>query len=190
MFKKILLALGLVVSVSANANNLETLAYDLGAAMAAQTQAQGPFDFKVGDTASYKLNMAQFINGTMVMTVKAVTADEVTITQDLDLMIQKQSCEQVINPNTGEIKKFTCNGQDQDPGNAGDVEVIETKEDTVTVPAGTFVCLYVKARQASVQGDIEQWINPKDVPVFGLVKQLAPSQFGKVTVELTSFKKM
>lgn len=190
MFKSLLLTLGLTVSFGAQANTIEALAYDLNQAMLSEAMVQGPFDFKVGDSASYKLNMGGFINGTMVMAVKAVGAEDVTITQEMDLMGQKQSCEQVLNPNTGEIKKFQCNGQDQDAGSADDIELIETKEDTVKVPAGTFVCMYIKARQKSTGQDVEQWINPKEVPVFGMVKQVAPSQLGKVTVELTSFKKM
>jgi len=190
MFKSLLVVLGLAVSFGAQANPVEALAYDLNQSMMTETLAQGPFDFKVGDTASYKLNIGGFLNGTMVMTVKAVSTDEVTITQVMDMMGQKQNCEQVMNPNTGEIKKFQCNGQDQDTGSADDIELVETKEDTVKVPAGTFVCMYIKAKQKSSGDFIEQWINPKEVPVVGLVKTIAPSQLGKVTVELTSFKKM
>ena len=190
MFKSLLVVLGLAVSFGAQANPFQTLASDLNQAVLSETMVQGPFDFKEGDTASYKLNMGGFISGTMVMTVAAVSADEVTITQQLAIMGQKQDCVQVMNPNTGELKKFECNGQAQDPGDAGDMEVVETKEDTVKVPAGTFVCLYIKAKQKASGDHVEQWINPKQVPVVGLVKTIAPSQMGKVTVELTSFKKM
>jgi hypothetical protein len=106
----------------------------------------------------------------------------------MDIMGQNQNCEMVMNPNTGETTKFECNGQAQDPGDASDIEVIETKEDTVKVPAGTFVCLYIKAK---TQGqEVQQWINPKEVPVMGMVKSIMPSQMGEVTVELASFKKM
>lgn len=189
MFKSILLALGLTLSFSAQAN-FETFAYDISQAMMADARVQGPFNFKVGDSASYKLNMGGFIPGTMDMKVTDVKADEVTISQVMGIMGQNQDCVQVINPNTGEIKKFECNGQAQDPGQAGDVEVVETKEDTVKVPAGTFVCLYIKAKQSGSNDHVEQWINPKEIPVFGLAKTIAPSQLGKVTVELSSFKKM
>jgi hypothetical protein len=102
----------------------------------------------------------------------------------------KQDCDEVIDSTTGAVKSMVCNGQNQNPGDASDVEVIDSKEDTITVPAGTFTCLYIKAHSKSQNADIEQWANPKLVPVMGLVKALAPSQIGQVTVELTSFKKM
>jgi hypothetical protein len=37
--------------------------------------------------------------------------------------------------------------------------------------------------------EINAWLNPQLVPLSGLLKQVAPSQFGTVTVSLTSFKK-
>jgi hypothetical protein len=190
MFKTILATLGLAVSLSAQANTVGSLAYQINQAVLGDVEAQSPFKFVVGDEANYKLNMGGFIQGTMKMKVKAVQTDEVTITQDMSLMGQNQNCEQVLNPNTGEVKKFQCNGQDQNAGDAGDVEVVETKEDTVKVPAGSFVCLYIKAKQKSSGQFVEQWVNPKDVPVFGLVKTIAPSQLGQVVVELTSFTRM
>lgn len=190
MFRTILATLGLLIGISAQANTIGTVAYEVGRAVLSDVEAQSPFNFKVGDEANYKLNMGGFINGTMAMKVKDVQPDEVTITQVMNLMGQAQNCEQVFNPNTGEIKKFQCNGQDQNQGGGEAPEVIETKEDTVKVPAGTFTCLYIKAKPANSNDVIEQWINPKQVPVFGLVKTIAPSQLGKVVVELASFKRM
>lgn len=151
--------------------------------------AMAGFTFHEGDQANYKMNIASFINGTMSMTVTAVTADSVTMEQKVDMMGQAQSCISIMNPNTGEIKSITCNGQAQNPPAAGDIEVIETKEDTVTVPAGTFQTLYVKAKQKSQNQEIEQWINPKLIPVGGMVKMNTGTQLGPMTAELTSFKK-
>jgi hypothetical protein len=190
MFKSFFAALGLLISLNAQANTITTLAFDLGNAVLSDVEMKGPFKFKVGDEASYKMNMGGFISGTMEVKVKDVQADEVTIAQSVSIMGQAQNCEQIINPNTGEIKKFQCNGQDQDMGDAGNVEVIETKEDTIKVPAGTFTCFYIKAKPRNSNDSVEQWINPKEVPVFGLVKSIAPSQIGKVVIELASFKRM
>ncbi len=189
MFKTILATIGFVFCVSAQANTIGTTAFEIGHAVLSDVEAMGPFKFAVGDEANYKLNMGGFISGTMQMKVKAVQADEVTITQVMSLMGQNQNCEQVLNPNTGEVKKFQCNGQDQNMGDQGNIEVIETKEDTVKVPAGTFTCLYIKAKPKNSNDVVEQWINPRDIPLFGLAKTIAPSQLGKVTVELTSFKR-
>ena len=125
MFKNLLIALGFVVSVSAQANT-NTVMADLGQNIMSSIQVESPFSFKVGDTASYKINMG-FLPATMVMTVKNVTPNEVTISQVIDMMGQKQDCVQVMDPNTGETKSLTCNGQAQNSGDARDLELIEKK---------------------------------------------------------------
>jgi hypothetical protein len=186
---RFLTALVLLAGVNASATTVNDLAYQITSGVMSDVGAQG-FSFKVGDTASYSLNMGGFIKGDMVMTVKAVEADSVTISQDMNMgFLGKQACEIVLNPNTGEQKSMVCNGQAQKPGDKDDVTLVESKEDTVKVPAGTFTCLYIKAHSKSQNADIEQWVNPKIIAVFGLAKTLAPSQFGQVTIELTSFKK-
>ena len=148
MFKSMLLALGFIVSVSANATaNLTNLVHDINTQILSDVQMQGVFNWKVGDTTTYNLDMT-ILQGTMVMAVKDVQTDAVTFTQNIDMgAAGKQACEMIINPNTGETKKLTCNGQDQNTGGAGQIEVVEQKEDSVTVPAGTFTCLYIKAKQ-------------------------------------------
>lgn len=189
MMKSILLALGLTVSLSAPAATINDVVVGAVQNILSDVGTSGVFDWKVGDSASYNLKMS-IINGKMVMTVKDVQPSEVTFTQDMDLgFAGKQSCEMKLDPNTGETKSIVCNGQPQDPGDAGDVEIVETSEKSVTVPAGTFTCLYIKAQQKGQNGFIEQWANPKQVPVMGMVKTVAPSQMGSVTLELTSFKK-
>lgn len=189
MIKTMVIALSMALSFGAYAGNINTIVSDINAAVLHDVEANGIFDWKVGDQASYNLTLGSFIKGSMVMGVKAVSADSVTLTQDMDLgFMGKQSCEITMNPNTGETLSFVCNGQAQDPNQGGNVELIEQKEDTITVPAGTFTCIYIKAKQE--QNIIQQWINPKQVPVMGLVKTIAPSQMGDVTIVLASFKKM
>ena len=186
---RILGILSFLVGLNAQAVTLpELVAHTTSQMMMGDVDAQG-LSFKVGDEATYNLKVS-FINGTMKMAVKAVASDSVTISQDLDLgFMGKQACEMVINPNTGETKSLKCNGQNQESGNTGDIEIIDSKEDTVKVPAGTFTCLYIKAHSKSQNADLEQWANPKLIPVFGMVKSLMPSQMGQVTIELKSFKK-
>lgn len=188
MFKNLLIAAALFVGAQAQAINFETLVTDINKGMLS-SDARGMFDFKVGDTASYQIKMG-FLPGTMVMTVTDVQPSEVTLNQTVNLMGHAQECITKMDPNTGENKGTVCNGQQQDAGDPNDIEILEQKEDTVKVPAGTFTCLYIKAKQKSTGNIIEQWINPSDVPVLGMVKSTMPSQMGKVVVELSSFKKM
>jgi len=189
MIKSILLAMGLAASVNASALTMnEVVSVANQAIFSGTVEAQG-FDFKVGDKADYKLNMGGFIQGTMAMEVKAVAADEVTLAQSVAIMGQNQNCEMVLNPNTGETKSLVCEGKAQEIPDQSGMEVVDMKEDKITVPAGTFECLYIKVKQTKDNSIVEQWANPKLIPVTGMIKSIMPSQLGKVTVELTAFKK-
>ncbi|GIL17221.1 MAG: hypothetical protein BroJett040_09720 [Oligoflexia bacterium] len=189
MIRSLVLVLGLIAGTAASATTINNVMFDVAQNIMSEADMAG-FNFKVGDTASYNLDMG-FIKGSMKMTVKEVAADQVVISQDMDLgFAGKQACDMTLNPNTGEMKKMVCNGQEQNPGDKGDIELVESKEDTITVPAGTFTCLYIKALEKTKNQTIEQWANPKQVPVFGMIKTIAPSQFGKITIALTSYKRM
>ncbi len=194
MFKTILLALSLVLSFSAKAGTptINDVVSNINNTILNDVDLRGPFNWVVGDTAKYNLK-GGIISGSMTMTIKAVSASELVIGQEVDMgFLGKQSCEMTINPQTGALVKMVCNGQNQNPGDQGAVEVIESKEDTVKVPAGTFVCLYIKAKQTT-QGKetiVQQWANPKLVPVMGMVKAITPSPIGDMNLELVSFKKM
>lgn len=190
MFKSFIVAAAILVSASAHAYNTvgESILASQLAHIKGAVVTEG-LDWRVGQENNYKLNMGGFINGTMKMYVKEVTADGIWVVQDVDLMIQKQKVEILIDPNTGEIKKMLVDGKEQAPPKQ-DMEIIEQKEDRVTVPAGTFDAIYLKVKDNANNGSIsEQWINPRDIPLSGMLKSLADSQLGKVTIELTSFKK-
>ena len=144
--------------------------------------------FNAGDTAAYSLNISSFIKGTMTMTVKSVTQQQLVIDQDMDLgSFGKQSCEETLNPNTGALIKLVCNGQDQTSQQDGKQVIEQEKTDTITVAAGTFKCLYAKVKNTKDNSESEIWLAPNQIPVGGMVKTLAPSQFGQVDVELTSY---
>lgn len=187
--KSLLIAATLVVSAAASAHN--TLAEVILASQLPQLQesvvAQG-LDWKVGQENNYKLN-AGFIKGTMKMSVREIVTEGIWVVQDLDLTIQKQKIEILLDPNTGKILKMIVNGKEQEPPKA-DLELIDQKEDKVTVPAGTFDVIYLKIKDNANNGQIsEQWVNPRDIPLSGMAQSKADSQLGKVTIQLTSFKK-
>ncbi len=186
--KVLLLALVAAFSVSqaTTINNIPTL---LHSEMSSSFSGADTREWKVGDTASYKLNIGGFINGTMITTVKRVDSEGLLIGQDMDLgFAGKQNCEMLVDPNTGKTKSLVCNGQNQEIGE-NNIEIIEVKESSVTVPAGTFQAIYVKAKNLDDNSEIEQWANPKEVPVFGMIKTVTQSQMGPVNIELTSYKK-
>ena len=189
MVKAIIAALGLVFSfnaVAATSVGQEIAMAQLPAIME-QAQTMG-LDWKVGDRADYALDMG-FIKGTMIMSVASIGADGIWMNQDADLgFMGKQKIETLIDPNTGEIKKILANGQEQQIPKQ-DIEVIEMKEDRVTVPAGSFDCIHARLRDKEKNEEINAWLNPGLIPMSGMIKQVAPSQMGTVTISLKSFKK-
>ena len=190
MFKSLILVAALVVSTSAQASN--SIGMFLFQKQIVQVQgvikAQG-LNWKVGDTNNYKLNMGGFINGTMKMYVREIAADGIWMNQDVDLMIQKSKIEVLLNPANGEVIKMIVDGKEQAPPK-NDIEIVDQKEATVTVPAGTFKTIYLKIKDNANNGSTsEMWVNPRDIPLSGMAKSLADSQLGKVTIELQSFDK-
>lgn len=191
MFRALLIAAGIFASVAASAKtaNIYDVLRSVNQAIVTDAEPLG-LNWAVGDTAAYTLDMS-FIKGSMVYTIKSITGSEAVIAQNVDLSFAgKQDCEITIDMGNGALKKMVCNGKEQQPGEAGNYEVLESKEDNVTVPAGTFNCLYIKAQDKKNNQTIEQWANPKLVPVMGMIKSILPSQMGPVTIELKSFKKM
>lgn len=153
----------------------------------AKQNASRAIDWKAGDKASYNVDMG-FLKGTMVTEVASNDGNEIWIHQDVDLgFAGKQQMQTLMDANTGAIKKVLVNGQEQDVPTP-DLEVIEIVDDTITVPAGTFKCLHARLADKSTNDEINLW-NNSEVPMSGMVKTIQPSQFGKVTIELTSFHK-
>jgi len=160
---------------------------DLQTALSLQASMRAGLNWKVGDRASYKLDMAGFLKGTSNNYVREDTGTGFWIVQEIDLMFQKQKVEILINKTTGRIERLLVNGQEQSvPQN--ETEVLEMKEDRITVPAGTFDCIYAKIRDRSDGKISEAWINPKVVPMSGTLKAVADSQLGKVVQEVTSMQ--
>jgi hypothetical protein len=190
MFKSLILAATIAVSTAAQAHNTlaEALFSQQLPAIQSSVVTQG-LNWKVGQENNYKLSMGGFLNGTMKMWVREVIADGIWMVQDIDLSIQKQKVEVLIDPSNGQIKKMIVNGKEQQPPKA-DFELIDQKEDKITVPAGTFEVIYLKVKDNANNGQIsEQWVNPRDIPLSGMAQSKSDSQLGKVTIQLTSFKK-
>ena len=117
-----------------------------------------------------------------------MSATEIWMVQDMDLgFMGKQKIEILFDAGSGAIKKILANGQEQQLPDAKDQEIVEMKESSVTVAAGSFKCIYAKIKSKKDGSIQEAWINPQEIPMSGLLKALADSQFGKVTQELKSF---
>ena len=186
---KIVLASLLMAGLSWAASPVNFINETVSKVVTATVETQNVIDWKKGDTNSYDLDMG-FIKGSMVQTVREITSEGMWVDQNMDLgFAGKQTASQLIDPATGQIKKMIVNGKEQEvPKN--DTEVVEVTEANITVPAGTFDCLFAKIKDKK-SGDITQaWINPEKVSIGGMLKIIQPSQFGNVTIVLKSFTKL
>lgn len=188
-FSKILLGLGLILSMKAEASVFQV---DTGHIVSmAQTIMSSNVNFRVGDSLNFKLSSSPLplVGGTMSMAVSSEEAAGYWITQNVDMgQMGKQVIETLIDRNTGKVLKMKVNGQDQAPPDST-IKVIETKEDTVTVPAGTYQAVYVKTEDEK-GNQSEMWMNPLEIPVSGMLKMVTKQmQFLSVIVELVSFNR-
>ena len=147
-------------------------------------------EWKVGDNTQHNINMG-FIQGTMDSKVREETSQGFWMEQNVDLGFMGQQLVEIhINKNTGEIIEMIVNGQKQTPPDQGNQEIVDMQEASITVPAGTFDCVYLKIRDNSNNQESQAWLNPTVIPMTGMIKMIQPSQFGEVVVELTGFQKL
>jgi hypothetical protein len=146
-------------------------------------------NWTVGDSADYSLN-GGIIQGTAHMFVREATEQGYWLQQDIDAGIfGKQTVEVLYDKNTAMPLKIIANGQDQPLPDPNDTEIVETKQDHITVPKGEFDCIYAKIHDKKQNQDAEIWANPLEVPISGMLKMMSPSQIGTITLELTDFMK-
>lgn len=191
MFKKLILILGVLGASVAMGHELPfpNLVQAIQESSMAEAQNAG-INWTVGDVCHYNLNMASFISGKLDVVVREKNADGYWLDQNVDLgFLGKQTMSILIDPNTGAVKKVLVDGKEQQLPETGDMEVVEVKESQVTVPAGTFDAVYFKVHDKKENKDTEQWVNPKLIPISGMIKSLGQSQMGEVVTELVSFEK-
>jgi hypothetical protein len=150
--------------------------------------------WQVGEYHNINIEMA-FGNGTGVKSVTQDVPEQNALwyVNNIELMGQKQKTEALMSREDGHVIKLIVNGEEQDPNqDEGELEIIEQYQTKVTVPAGSFDCFYIKAKQTSKgqePQEFEVWINPTDVNLDGMLKVVVQSQFGPVTMTLTKFGK-
>jgi hypothetical protein len=146
-------------------------------------------NWKVGETANYNVSAAfGFIKGTMTKSVASEEGNAIWVRQEVVLAGQNQLIEILMDRADGKVLKMRQNGKDaQVPDEKP--EIISQDYAEITVPAGTFKCVHVIAKTKSAS-KVEIWANPVDTVMEGAVKQIAGSQIGDVTMEMTSFKKV
>jgi hypothetical protein len=145
----------------------------------------------VGEKADYKLDVAGMIQGTLNVLIREETAEGIWVDQLIDVQIQKQKVETLFDKETGQVKRMLIDGKEQKIEPTETPDIVESKPDTVKVPKfpDGVECGYIKLRNKKDNTETEVWINPEIVPIAGMIKTIAQSQMGPVTVELTDFLK-
>ena len=179
-----LLALGFT-QLSAHAS-LQDIATTVAKQSLAQVQ-EALINWKVGDRMNYKLTVGGFVEGTMNKAVTEDTGKTLWIEQIMDVLGQKNEVKIEINKEDGTVVKMIVNGEEQEAP-TGEIEIISQEFTKVTVPAGTFECVYIKAKTEEVES-IELWANPAETVMDGALKQKMNTGMVDITMELLSFEK-
>ena len=150
-------------------------------------KVRGPLDWRVGDRASYAIS-SSVARGTAEQAVRQETADGFWTLTEIDMgVLGRQKIEILYDKSTGAIRKLLVNGRDQQPPNPADLDVIETRFESVRVPAGEFDSVYSKMRNRRDGKIQEGWSNPQLIPIGGMIKAKGESSVGAVTQELRAF---
>ncbi|MBI3557581.1 MAG: hypothetical protein HY074_15075 [Deltaproteobacteria bacterium] len=144
-------------------------------------------NWKVGDMQDSKVSLSLGMEGTMHKEATKEEGNGIWIKNVLTLPIQSDTQELLIDRTSGKTLKYVHNGKEEQMPESN-IEIIGTKNETITVPAGTFKVTHVSAKSKDVQA-IEIWMNPRDISLDGAAKEFLDQGMIKITLELTSFKK-
>ena len=193
--KKSLLGLSLVAAFFAGKVNAEPTVEQVSDALRVLAvvdtvqSAQNMINWQVGDFQDLDVKMIFGGGSSHKEVTKEETAQNaIWLKNNISLMGQNQVSEALISRADGKVLKLIVNGQEQQLGDE-QIEIIDQKETNITVPAGTFDCMYVKAK-ITARGqtqEIQMWANPIDVNIDGQLKAIIASSFGDITMELKQF---
>jgi hypothetical protein len=191
--KKLMLSMAagmLALAGSAQANEIDT--HELASQIAlSQVSGVSPIanviNWKIGDSQDLNISLQSFPMGTMHKEAVSEEGNAIWLKQSMSGgMIGNQVVEVLLDRATGKVLKMKQNGQDK-PVPDEKIEIIDQETATVTVPAGTFETIHIRAR--SSQGDIELWANPQAISLDGTAKMLVKAQGMPVSLELTKFSR-
>jgi hypothetical protein len=190
---KKILGLALVALIGAQAHATPVIVpHDLVLQVHNAMSIQNLINWKIGDYQKIKLE-SMFGNGTgsKKVTKEDTAQNAVWLVTEIAIMGQNQKVEALISRADGKTLKVIVNGEEQSPGEGGEsnIEIIEQYETEVTVPAGKFECMYVKAKitQNGQATELEAWVNPVQINIDGMLKMIVKQGFMPITLILEEF---
>jgi hypothetical protein len=194
--KKFLLGMASICVLGANVARASINVVDVKATQAAFSQVQmalkvaNRINWKVGEFHKIELDtMFGKGDGSKTVTQDVPAQNALWYVTEINLMGQKQKTEALISREDGKLLKLIVNGEEQSVGSDDQIEIIDQHETNVTVPAGKFDCMYIKAK-VTADGktqELEAWINPVDVNLDGTLKMVIQTQMGPITLSLKEF---
>lgn len=182
------------LSAQANAHGVPSATQMSMMVRAAEQVLANRINWQVGDFHDFGISLAsmgELGQGHKEVTKEDTAQNAIWLVQTLDVMGQAQKVEALISRVDGHEIKRIVNGKEEQVGKDDtQIDIIEQSESTVTVPAGTFDCMYIKAKitqKGQEPQEVELYINPTDVNLDGTLKMIMQSQYGAVTLELKKF---
>lgn len=145
--------------------------------------------WKINDSCDYTLK-GGILNGSLHMFVREENEQGYWVQQDIDLgFMGKQKVETLYDKNSGQVLEVRVNGEKKDVPSQDEMEIVESRRESVTVPKGTFDSIYMKLRNKKDNKDTQLWVNPSQIPIGGLLKTVSATEMGELSLELTNFLK-
>ncbi len=164
----------------------ETLAVSIFNSTLSSISPLDLINWRIGDEMNYTISLV-LGSGTAKKFVASDEGAALWFTQNISILGQNQKVEALIQKADGKILKMKVNGQEQAVPTPH-LEIIDQEVTSITVPAGTFDCVHVRAKSDGKK--VEVWANPAQTVMDGSLKQVADSGLiGDMTLILTSFKK-
>lgn len=143
-------------------------------------------NWRIGDFQDLKMSLSGMPLGNMHKEAMSEEGNALWLKQSMSGgMIGNQVIEILLDRATGKILKMKQNGQEQAPPADEKIEIIDQETATITVPAGTFETIHIRAR--SSQGEMEIWANPQAIPLDGTAKMNVKANGMPISMELTGF---
>ena len=185
--KKLFLSIAmLAVAGSAQAYDATDLARDIALANVQQNPAANVINWQIGDYCDMNISLQGMPLGTVHKEAMSDEGNAVWLKQSMSGgMIGNQVVEVLIDRATGKTLKMKQNGQEK-PVPDDKIEIIDQETATITVPAGTFETIHIRAKSQQA-GNIELWANPQAIKLDGAAKMTMQANGMPIAMELTKF---
>ncbi len=181
--KKLILSLSVALMAMAGSAQAHDLVTQIALMQAAQPS--NVINWAIGDYQDSNISLQGMPLGTMHKEAMSEEGNALWLKQALSGgMIGNQVVEVLLDRATGKVLKMKQNGEEK-PVPDDKIEIIDQETATITVPAGTFETIHIRAR--SQQGPIELWANPQAIKLDGMAKMTTEANGMPIALELTKF---